>query len=184
MRLRERPRRNSAPTLHIVMAGLSRPKDGVTSARLCPGHPRLYSRRPKTWMPGTRPGMTKVMRTKLSKSIRLGRRRRAGRAGRLRSRLRLAADDDGDQPLAPQPLCGLPGVVERDRVDDGGALVEIVDRQLVELILQQRRGELRGCVELQHLRALEVGLRLVQFLLGRTFLGDLADFAVDRLDGV
>jgi hypothetical protein len=26
-----------------VMAGHSRPKDGVASARLCPGHPRLPS---------------------------------------------------------------------------------------------------------------------------------------------
>jgi A/G-specific adenine glycosylase len=28
----------------LVMAGHSRPKDGVASARLCPGHPRLPSR--------------------------------------------------------------------------------------------------------------------------------------------
>jgi hypothetical protein len=28
------------------MAGLSRPKDGVASARLCPGHPRLACRTP------------------------------------------------------------------------------------------------------------------------------------------
>src|SRR5216683_6494577 len=43
------------------MAGHSRPKDGVASARLCPGHPRLHSYpRRKTWMPGTRPGMTTV----------------------------------------------------------------------------------------------------------------------------
>src|SRR6516225_4789373 len=27
-------------------------------ARLCPGHPRLFSRAAKTWMPGIRPGMT------------------------------------------------------------------------------------------------------------------------------
>src|SRR5712664_3015800 len=48
------------------MAGHSRPKDGVASARLCPGHPRLYCRDAvKTWMPGTSsaktrfcPGMT------------------------------------------------------------------------------------------------------------------------------
>src|SRR5258708_37617608 len=37
------------------MAGLSRLKDGVASARLCPGHPRLPSlQHCKTWMPGTR----------------------------------------------------------------------------------------------------------------------------------
>jgi hypothetical protein len=41
------------------MAGHSRPKDGVASARLCPGHPRLTSdAQPKTWMPGSSPGMT------------------------------------------------------------------------------------------------------------------------------
>src|SRR6266581_112516 len=31
-----------APGAIVVMAGHSRPKDGVASARLCPGHPRLY----------------------------------------------------------------------------------------------------------------------------------------------
>jgi hypothetical protein len=41
-----------------VMAGHSRPKDGVASARLCPGHLRLCCGG-KTWMPGTSPGMTK-----------------------------------------------------------------------------------------------------------------------------
>jgi hypothetical protein len=41
------------------MAGHSRPKDGVASACLCPGHPRLsYSGDVKSWMPGTSPGMT------------------------------------------------------------------------------------------------------------------------------
>jgi hypothetical protein len=43
----------------FVMAGHSRPKDGVASARLRPGHPRLSRCWPvKTWMPGTSPGMT------------------------------------------------------------------------------------------------------------------------------
>ena len=41
------------------MAGHSRPKDGVASARLCPGHPRLFDLgSAKTWIPGTSPGMT------------------------------------------------------------------------------------------------------------------------------
>jgi hypothetical protein len=54
------------------MAGHSRPKDGVASARLCPGHPRFETMATrKTWMPGIadkftqsaqgrllRPGMT------------------------------------------------------------------------------------------------------------------------------
>ena len=61
---------------------------------------------------------------------------------------------------------GLLGVVQRHGIDDGVALLDVVDRKLVELILQQRRGQLRGGVERQHLRALEIGLGLVQFLSG------------------
>jgi len=41
----------------LVMPGHSRPKDGVASARLCAGHPRLcciWAR--KAWMAGTKPG--------------------------------------------------------------------------------------------------------------------------------
>jgi len=35
------------------MAGHSRPKDGVASARLCPGHPRLaYMRHQRRGCPG------------------------------------------------------------------------------------------------------------------------------------
>src|ERR1700722_20811748 len=48
--------------LTAVMAGHSRPKDGVASARLCPGHPRLCPPlERKTWMPGTSPGMTRAL---------------------------------------------------------------------------------------------------------------------------
>jgi len=39
------------------MAGIAGLRDGVASARLCPGHPRLASTALKAWMPGTRPGM-------------------------------------------------------------------------------------------------------------------------------
>jgi hypothetical protein len=47
-----------AMTIH-VMAGHSRPKDGVASARLCPAiHVLRAVIQKKTWMPGTRPGMT------------------------------------------------------------------------------------------------------------------------------
>ena len=56
------------------------------------------------------------------------------------------------------------------------ALLDVVDRQLVQLVLQQRLRELRGGVERQHLRALQVGLGLVELLLRRAFLGDAADF--------
>ena len=41
----------------VVMAGHSRPKDGVASARLCPAI-HVFSGYRKTWMPGTSPGMT------------------------------------------------------------------------------------------------------------------------------
>jgi len=34
------------------MAGHSRPKDGVVSARLCPGHPRLAPRNKERGCPG------------------------------------------------------------------------------------------------------------------------------------
>jgi hypothetical protein len=43
-----------------VMAGHSRPKDGVAFARLCPAiHVLLSGVTIKAWMPGTSPGMTK-----------------------------------------------------------------------------------------------------------------------------
>ncbi len=74
--------------------------------------------------------------------------------------------------------------IQRHGVDDGVALLDVVDRQLVELVLQQRRGQLRRGVERQHLRALEIGLGLVQFLLGRAVLGHAADFLVDGVDGL
>jgi hypothetical protein len=40
------------------MAGHSRPKDGVASARLCPAIHVLARMQRKAWMPGTSPGMT------------------------------------------------------------------------------------------------------------------------------
>jgi len=41
------------------MPGHSRLKNGVASARLCAGHPRLeVLARSKTWMAGTSPAMT------------------------------------------------------------------------------------------------------------------------------
>src|SRR5260221_8159591 len=48
------------------MPGHGRAKDGVGSARLCPGHPRLMTAAArKTWMAGTSPAMTE----KRSKSL-------------------------------------------------------------------------------------------------------------------
>src|ERR1700685_4102282 len=113
-------------------------------------------------------------------SVRRGR----GRSGGLGGGLRGAADDHGEQALPPQAPGGAPGVIERDSVDDAVALLDVVDRELVQLVLQQRRRQLRGGVQRQHLRALEIGLGLVQFLLGRAILGHAADFLVDGLDGL
>ena len=72
--LRARPRKrpmSSGPPNRLkmirffVMAGHSRLKDGVACARLCPGHPRLSCLiDAKTWMPGTRPGMTRTDRAR------------------------------------------------------------------------------------------------------------------------
>jgi len=45
-------------SITVVMAGHSRPKDGVASARLCPAIDVFNSTEDKAWMPGTRPGMT------------------------------------------------------------------------------------------------------------------------------
>jgi hypothetical protein len=44
------------PGFFFVMAGPSRPNDGVASARLCPAiHVFARDEFVKTWMPGTRP---------------------------------------------------------------------------------------------------------------------------------
>jgi hypothetical protein len=43
----------------VVMAGHSRPKDGVASLAYVPAiHALLHVMQSKAWMPGTRPGMT------------------------------------------------------------------------------------------------------------------------------
>ena len=45
-------------TSRSIMAGLSRPKDGVASARLYPAIHVFLAETPRSWMPGTSPGMT------------------------------------------------------------------------------------------------------------------------------
>src|SRR6266403_4000107 len=108
--------------------------------------------------------------------------RRRGRG--LHRGLRGATDDYGEEALAPQPLRGRLRIIQRHGLDEGVALLDIVDRELVELILQQRPGEFRRRIERQHLRALEIGFGLIQFLLGRAVHGDAADFLVDGIDGL
>src|SRR5205823_14523001 len=99
-----------------------------------------------TWMAGHRRaeatpsfGRLRPAVTVKIPSVRLWRRHH-GLGGGLRG----AADDDGEQALAPQLLRDLLGVIERHGVDEGVALLDIVDRQLVELVLQQRLREFRG----------------------------------------
>src|SRR4030081_360461 len=109
-------------------------------------------------------------------SVRPGRRRGGGVRG--------AADDHGEETLPPQPPGGLFGIVEGHGIDDGVALLDVVDGQLVELILQQCRGQLRRGVKRQHLRALQIGLGLIQLLLGRAILGHATDFLLDGVNGL
>src|SRR5260370_34757444 len=56
------------------------------------------------------------------------------------------------------------GIVERDRLDQGVALVEEVDAEPVLLKLDDRAGDAAGRIELQCEGAGEVGLRGLQFL--------------------
>ena len=87
----------------------------------------------------------------------------------------LRAADDGDQETRVEQALGHPlGVVERHRIDQGGTALDIVDAEIVELHLHQlARDPVRG-VEAERERALEIGLRLDELLLGRSFLGQLA----------
>jgi hypothetical protein len=49
-----------ALVFQFVMAGHSRPKDGVASARLCPAiHVLFAEEESKTWITGTSPATTK-----------------------------------------------------------------------------------------------------------------------------
>jgi hypothetical protein len=57
---------DSHRTLSIVMAGHSRPEDGVASLAYVPAIHALLSKGRKTWMPGTRPGMTGMDSAKIA----------------------------------------------------------------------------------------------------------------------
>jgi hypothetical protein len=52
--------RGQAYAPFTVMAGQSRPKDGVASARLCPGHPRLWQTKRKFVDARDKPGHDEV----------------------------------------------------------------------------------------------------------------------------
>src|ERR1700748_1194459 len=73
---------------------------------------RLFTDRPagQTGILGLRPRSRGLFKSYVAPG-------RGGR-GRFGRRLWFAADDNGEQPLAPQPLGGLLGVIQRYRVDD------------------------------------------------------------------
>src|SRR4051794_37283471 len=68
-------------------------------------------------------------------SVRLGHWRRHRHLGRFGGGLRRAADDGGEQALAPELPGRFLGVVHGHGLDDLAALLDVVDRHLVELIL-------------------------------------------------
>src|SRR5438270_10531795 len=70
-------------------------------------------------------------------------RRSRGCGCRLCGGLRGMANHHGHKALPPQPLSGLFGIVQCHAIDDGVALFDVVDGEPIELILQQRAGELR-----------------------------------------
>ena len=93
----------------------------------------------------------------------------------------LGAADHGDQHAAVEQPLGHPlGVVERHRVDQGVAPLDIVDAEIVELHLHELRRDLGRGVEAEREGALEVGLRLGELLRGRALVGQHLDLAASR----
>src|SRR5262249_17415270 len=68
------------------------------------------------------------------------------------------ADHRDEHATLEQALGHAPGVVERDRVDQGGALIDIVDAEIVELHAHQLVRDLGRGVEPERERAFQVGL--------------------------
>src|SRR6266404_1041686 len=133
----------SAPLLHSGPRS-ARPERRLRGARLILGSTLLLL--DFLWVPALRCRVKDVaprpgheMCAELWPSVRRWRDSGRGLSGGLRG----AADDHGKKPMSPQPPGGLFDVVQRHRVDDGVALLDVVDRKLVELVLQQRRGQLR-----------------------------------------
>src|SRR5262247_2362514 len=95
-----------------------------------------------------------------------------------------AADHGGEQAAVEQALGHALGIGERHRVDQAGAALDIVDAELVELDLHQLAGDPVRGVQAERVGALEIGLGLVELLLGRAFLGEAPDLVLDDLDGL
>ena len=84
-------------------------------------------------------------------------------------------------PPSAEPLGGAAGVLDRDGVDHGVALVDVVDAEIVELDLQQDAGDLGRGVEVQRVGALEIGLGLGELVLGRAVVDHALDLRLDQL---
>src|SRR6476619_5646347 len=95
-----------------------------------------------------------------------------------------AADDGDEETRVEQSLGHPPGIVEGHGVDKGRTALDIVDAEFVELHLYQlARNPVRG-VEAQRERPLEIGFRLRELLLGRSFRGQPANLLLDDVDGL
>ena len=116
--------------------------------------------------------------------------RLGGRVGRCRDATlcrvdALGAADHGDEETWVEQALGHPfGVVQGHRIDQGRTALDIVNAEIVELHLHQlARDPVRG-IEAEGERTFQIGLRLDELLLGRSFLGQLANFLLDDVDGL
>src|SRR5262245_33583542 len=97
----------------------------------------------------------------------------------------LGAANDGDEETAVEQASGHAlGIRERHGVDQAGAALDIVDAEIVDLHLHELARESARGVEAERKGALEIGLGLGEFRLGRSVLGEAADFALDDVDGL
>ena len=84
-------------------------------------------------------------------------------------------------PPAASRFAARARVLDGDRVDDGAAPVDVVDAEIVELDLQQHRGDFGRGVEVQRIGALQIRLGLGELGLGRALVHHAADFLLDQL---
>src|SRR5262245_59563253 len=97
--------------------------------------------------------------------------------------LRLAYHGD-EEGGAEQALGVAPHVVDRHRIDQARAAVDIVDAKVVELDLDELACDLGRGVEAERVGALQVRFRLRELFLGRSGLDEAADLLLDELDGL
>src|SRR6185312_9744205 len=70
-------------------------------------------------------------------------------------------------------------ILDRDRIDEAAATLDVVDAEIVELDLSELRGNLARSIERERIRALEEGLRGRKLVGGRAILGHPLDFLLD-----